>query len=348
MFFYNSQKVSEVKSLIDTLDAKRPMQNEQDLVIILIPSDQNDQERIWVNHFKENFCFFWEFPENLIESFGIKASWTAENSLGNFILLNENLRFIAKIDLSEENAEESLAKAFELLSKMPELPGGAQVQMQAPVVCIPEVFEPDFCRKLIQLYESHGGKESGFMRDVDGQTKMLMDFSHKRRSDYLISDSKLQEIIQLKIMRRVIPEIKKVHDFKITRMERYLIACYDAEVAGHFRAHRDNSTMGTAHRVFAMTVNLNSEDYEGGDLRFPEYGKNTYRAPTGGAVVFSCSILHEATPVTKGKRYAFLPFFYNDEYAAIRLQNNQYLSADVKKYQPQNKVSKTKKPKSKR
>ena len=62
-----------------------------------------------------------------------------------------------------------------------------------------------------------------------------------------------------------------------------------------------------------MTINLNADDYEGGDLRFPEYGPRTYRAPTGGAIVFSCSLLHEATPVTKGRRFAFLPFLYDED-----------------------------------
>ena len=71
--------------------------------------------------------------------------------------------------------------------------------------------------------------------------------------------------------------------------------------------HRDNTTRGTAHRRFAVTINLNDGPWEGGDLRFPEYGPQTYRAPTGGAVVFSCSLLHECTPVTRGERYCFLP-----------------------------------------
>ena len=44
--------------------------------------------------------------------------------------------------------------------------------------------------------------------------------------------------------------------------------------------------------------------------------------PTGGAVVFSCSLLHEATPVTSGKRYAFLPFLYDEEGARIGQKND--------------------------
>ena len=53
-----------------------------------------------------------------------------------------------------------------------------------------------------------------------------------------------------------------------------------------FHPHRDSTTQGTAHRRFACSINLNAGDFDGGDLRFPEYGMRTYRPPTGGAVVF--------------------------------------------------------------
>jgi predicted 2-oxoglutarate/Fe(II)-dependent dioxygenase YbiX len=115
-------------------------------------------------------------------------------------------------------------------------------------------------------------------------------------------------------------------------MERYIVACYDAEQGGHFRPHRDNTTKGTAHRRFAVTINLNAGDYGGGDLRFPEYGPATYRAPTGGAVVFSCSLLHEATPVTSGTRYAFLPFLYDEAAAELREANNAHLGEGLGAY----------------
>lgn len=67
-----------------------------------------------------------------------------------------------------------------------------------------------------------------------------------------------------------------------------------------------------------MSINLNAEDCEGGDLRFPEFGRQTYRAPTGGACVFAYSLLHEAMPVTRGARYAFLPFLCDETSAARR------------------------------
>jgi predicted 2-oxoglutarate/Fe(II)-dependent dioxygenase YbiX len=107
-------------------------------------------------------------------------------------------------------------------------------------------------------------------------------------------------------------------------MERYIVSCYDSEDGGHFRAHRDNTTKGTAHRRFAVSINLN-EEFEGGRVSFPEYGPRGYKAPPGGAVVFSCSLLHAVSKVTEGRRYAFLPFLYDDAAAKIREANSAFL-----------------------
>jgi hypothetical protein len=202
------------------------------------------------------------------------------------------------------------------------------------VLILPDVFEPAFCKKLIGLYEAHGGEESGFMREVDGKTVKLHDPGHKKRMDFTIEDPAVIAETQQRIRRRIVPEILKAHQFQVTRMERYIVACYAAEDRGHFRAHRDNTTKGTAHRRFAVTINLNAE-FEGGELSFPEYGPKSFKPPVGGAVVFSCSLLHAASEVTRGKRYAFLPFLYDDAAAKIREQNNQYLGEGVGAYKPE-------------
>jgi predicted 2-oxoglutarate/Fe(II)-dependent dioxygenase YbiX len=204
----------------------------------------------------------------------------------------------------------------------PGLHGGAEVP--APVLVLPRVIEPDFCRRLIGLYETHGGSESGFMREVGGRTVGLLDPAHKRRKDHDIQDEEMRAGLRARLARRLIPEIEKAFQFKATRIERYIVACYDAADGGHFRAHRDNGTKGTAHRRFAVSINLN-DDFDGGDLWFPEFGPRRYRPPPGGAVVFSCSLLHEATRVTRGARYATLPFLYDDEAALIRQQNRHFL-----------------------
>jgi hypothetical protein len=202
----------------------------------------------------------------------------------------------------------------------------------APVLMAPAVLEPAFCRTLIDYYLSEGGSQSGFMREIEGKTVIATDPRHKVRSDCLIADTALQRGLLARVRERLIPIVQRAFQFQTTRMERYVIGCYEAETGGHFAPHRDNTTKGTAHRRFAVTINLNAEDYQGGDLRFPEYGARTYRAPTGGAVVFSCSLLHEATPVTRGTRYAFLPFLYDEAGAALREANNPYLGDGLGEY----------------
>jgi predicted 2-oxoglutarate/Fe(II)-dependent dioxygenase YbiX len=170
------------------------------------------------------------------------------------------------------------------------------------------------------------------MVEQEGRTTLAFDPNRKRRADCVLDDERLRVDCRARILRRLAPEIAKAFQFRVTRMERDIVACYTAEEAGWFGAHRDNTTAGTAHRRFAVTLNLNAEDYEGGDLRFPEFGARSYRAPTGGAAVFSCSLLHEALPVTRGERFAFLPFLYDEAAAELRERNNRHLGADVEAY----------------
>lgn len=107
-------------------------------------------------------------------------------------------------------------------------------------------------------------------------------------------------------------------------MERYLVGCYSAEDKAHFNAHRDDTTKGTAHRRFAVSVNLDA-DFDGGEVSFPEYGRRGYK----GAVVFSCSLLHAVSTVTRGRRYAFLPFLYDDAAAKVREENLRFVEGNA-------------------
>lgn len=211
------------------------------------------------------------------------------------------------------------------LEGLPPVDAHVGFAVHAPIIVLPDVFDAATCSLLIRLYEQHGGVESGFMREVDGRTVVISDHQHKRRADFMVEDEALKSQLRRKIIRRVVPEIAKIHQFHVTRMERYVVACYDSDNGGHFRAHRDNTTRGTAHRRFALSVNLNG-DFDGGEVGFPEYGARTYKAPAGGAVIFSCSLLHRVSPVTAGKRYAFLPFLYDDAAARLRQENSRYLA----------------------
>ncbi len=225
------------------------------------------------------------------------------------IILDSMLR-VASVLPFHGDAETYVPRLLEILNALPPLESSPGY---APIIILPHVFEPDFCRDLIGLHEQHGGHDLGTMMDVGGQTVRHIDHRFKSRLDHEIVEQTVMQAACSRLTRSLIPEILRAFQFKATRVERHIVACYDSATGGHFKAHRDNLTAATAHRKFAVTINLNAEDYEGGDLWFPEYGSRLYRCPTGGAVVFSCTLLHEAKPVSRGRRYAYLPFLYDEQ-----------------------------------
>ncbi len=290
------------------LAAHRALLDDERALFFGVTRDPEDSPRGRIAHMLPGIRWFLDFQGNVARQYG---ALDAEGvSRPHWVLLDPMLRVVVTADVSEG---EHIFSVLRALSAAPLDPG------HAPVLIVPRVFEPSFCRHLIQLYENRGGEPSGFMREIDGKTTGVLDHQFKRRSDLSIMEEELRHQIRLRILSRLVPMIHRAFAFRATRIERYIVACYDGDGdGGFFRAHRDNTSAGTAHRRFACTINLNADEYDGGDLTFPEFGMRRYRAPTGGAVVFACGLLHEAHPVTRGKRYACLPFLYDEAAAKQR------------------------------
>ena len=178
----------------------------------------------------------------------------------------------------------------------------------APALIIPNVASPELCRALIAHFEASPHAAGVMASFSDGAAYAKLDESKKKRRDTeLTAGSPLYDEVLRVLASRVIPEIKKAFQADIANADRILIARYD-DTGGYFKRHRDNTAPHTAFREFAISLNLNTDQYEGGELKFPEYDDDRYNPPAGGAVVFSASLLHEAAPVTKGSRYVLLSF----------------------------------------
>ncbi len=148
---------------------------------------------------------------------------------------------------------EDAAQLFARLARLGPPQDHAGVPMHAPVLIVPRILEHDLCQRLIAYYAQEGGAPSGVMRERDGQTVGVLD-DFKRRHDAIIHDEDLIATLRDRIRRRLIPEIEKVFQFKATRIERYIVARYDAADGGYFRPHRDNTTAGTASLARAMAT----------------------------------------------------------------------------------------------
>jgi predicted 2-oxoglutarate/Fe(II)-dependent dioxygenase YbiX/peroxiredoxin len=225
-----------------------------------------------------------------------------------WIMLDPRLRVIAVFPVDEAGNR----AALRFLRNLPTY-AAYQGEGQTPVLIIPHVFESEFCARLVALHRVTGGNDSAVL--TEGAT--VTDHGFKRRRDCRIQEPALVAQVQTRIFRRIVPELRHVFQFNATRLERLIVAAYDAAEGGRFGPHRDNTLATTTHRRFAVSINLN-DDFDGGNLTFPEYSRREFRPPVGGALVFSCSLMHVVVPVTRGRRYACLPFVYDDAAAELR------------------------------
>jgi peroxiredoxin/predicted 2-oxoglutarate/Fe(II)-dependent dioxygenase YbiX len=323
--FLGSSAEPRSAALLEAIRAARTRFNDADRCFFGVCTDPADEREARVADDEPGIRFFWDFDREISASYGAVRADGEHRPLT--YVLDAALRVVAVFE--PDDTGDHVTALFDLLERLPPAMPAFRAPEHAPVLVLPRIFEPALCEALCRHYDANGGEDSGFMRDVNGVTTKIIEHGHKRRRDCTIGDEALRRACMVRIHDRLVPEIRKAFQFQATRMERYIVACYDAAEAGHFRPHRDNTTRGTAHRRFAVSLFLNTGEYDGGLLRFPEFGSAVYSAPRGGAVVFSCSLLHEATAVTSGRRYMFLPFLYDDAGRRVREDNLRFLDPAV-------------------
>lgn len=317
--FFGSMADRAGRAAVEAALANRNLFDDARMSFFGVSCDPEDEAEKRASDGASGIRFCWDFDGAVAKACGVVPPETADTATlasvrRAWIVVDPTLHVLARFPFEGEgSAHEGV---FRLLRRLRPPDDYAGFEIPAPVLLLPNVLEQGLCRHLIELYDADGGTDSGVMRKDGG----VIDHSFKRRKDFTIRDEELCRILQRRIVRRVVPEIRKLFFMRITRMERFLVGCYAAEDHGHFQPHRDNGTALTAHRRFAVSINLNAE-FEGGVVRFPEYNRRGIKAPPGWAVVFPCAILHAVSPVTAGRRYAFLPFIYDEEGEKIRAAN---------------------------
>jgi len=302
--FLRSIAEPAAETALEALEARRRLVDEGRAAFFAIVSESGSSRKTTAEARFPSVRFLWDGDE-MARAFGADQSW---------VILDPMLRIVEVAPLDE--ADRVLAH---LCDTPP--PGEALGHWPpAPILSLSHVFEPELCAHLIACSERGGGRETGFMQDLDGRSVENFDGTWKRRRDFHLTDPRLIAALRARIGRRICPEIKKAFQMRLTRIERDLVARYDSETGGHFGPHRDDTGMSVAHRRFAVSINLNA-DFDGGEISFPEYSPQAFKAAPGTAVVFSASILHQVSRVTRGRRYVFLTFLFDEEAERVRQAN---------------------------
>lgn len=178
----------------------------------------------------------------------------------------------------------------------------------APVLLLPRALDPSFCRHLmaqfnrhLPTYQSDGYTTEGYHKEA-GDFRVEHDGSYGKITQIVLRDEGLVGVLDEMLSKFVHPAIETAFQSRSNSREFWRLARYPAP-GGFIGAHRDNNSRPTHHRNFTMTINLNAGEYEGGELRFPEFGPDLYAVERGTAVIWSAALLHEVLPVTRGARY---------------------------------------------
>ena len=319
VFFYAQDEMPGCQEVAIAFRDLMPECNEANVEIYSISLDRPESRHAFGEQHDISYTLLSDTNKAVSKLYGVcrptdddKGDWIYARAA---FLIDTNLKILQIYHLGElEAAISQMRSDIHTLIRREE---PRHMTMQAPVLLIPNVLEKEFCQDLIRLWHTDNG-DSGFMKREGEQTVGYIDYTHKIRRDHFVRDPKILRSLVAKMKRRVFPEMKRAFQFEANHWESFRIGSYDASRGGFFRAHRDDTTGGTAHRRFAMTLNLNAGEYEGGFLRFPEYGSHLYKPDTGCAVIFSCSLMHEATDITAGERFVLLSFFYGDKDAEQR------------------------------
>lgn len=298
---------------------RRALFDDRDTLFYGVTVDASDRSERNLCNSEPGLRYFWDFDHAICQRLGVIQDDFLHPTI---FLIDRSFRIAMTAPV------EAVDQVLDALAAARAEEADA-AETAAPILIAPRIFEPTFCAALISYFQSMEAVTSGFAIDIDGRTVTHVAPHLKRRSDVSVADVGLLDGIAQRMRLRLLPIVERAFGWRATYIERFLICRYHSDDKGFFSAHRDNVTIGTAHRKFAVSINLNTGEYEGGEVRFPEFGSRLYSPPEGGAAVFACGVLHEVKPVTSGVRYTLVPFLYDDEGEAVRAASLSRVDGDL-------------------
>lgn len=219
--FFGSGADAHTQAALGAVHARPDIFDDDRACFFGVSTDPEDEARGRVTPRVPGYRHFWDFDLSVSRLYGIAGTTVAAGPAAlarHWIVIDPTMRVLATIPFRSDRSD--LAQVIALLDALPPPDRFAGEKIMAPIPFLPRVLEPDLCRRLIGLYEAQGGEESGFMREIRARTLGMTDPAFKRRKDYTIEDPGLVDLLKARISRRVVPEVVKVHQFDVTRMER--------------------------------------------------------------------------------------------------------------------------------
>jgi hypothetical protein len=316
--FLGSSTFGPIPQLVQEIERQQAVFDGVDASFIGVSIDPDDERQKRLQSPSPGISYFWDFDAS------ISRLYDAARPQGGYIVhslvLDPSLRVAAFIPFEGDGP----AHARRIVEVLQSLPRVNAMEGLPPILVLPNIFEAPLCQALIDRHATDAGQDIGYTAFENGRPVNKYDNVNRRARDWVIKDREVISALDSRLRRRLFPQVERVFQYSATQIEDFIVTRYDApeagQASGFFAPHRDNTNPLTTFRKFAVSLALNSDAYDGGGLHFPEYSSRGFYAPTGGAIIFSCSLMHEVRPITRGKRFACPLFIYDDEAAKRRAE----------------------------
>src|SRR3954469_21555866 len=157
MCFFGTAGDAVGRETISAVLAHRDLFDDKRACFFGVSFDQRDEAEGRVRDSMPGLRFFWDFDGKIGRLYGSipKDTQPGEKNLPArrfWLVLDPGMRIMAMFPIAGDASHEAV---FAYLRDLPPPDRHAGLVIQAPVLILPNVFEPDFCLHLIAMYEQH-------------------------------------------------------------------------------------------------------------------------------------------------------------------------------------------------
>lgn len=290
-----STKIAGVTDQLKKIEKSARFFQSNRAAFVGVSCDSKDQDAPICKTLAKDNVIIWDFSYQITGMFGLMQQQKETVDVSpSWILLDPMLRVVKVWPLAETD------QAIKGLEKQISEYRSIENVSQPPVLILPRVFDAKLCSSMVD----HFTKNKLTLRGVNHE--------NMKRQECTVIPAPIMSQVQRSLADKVMPAIAQCFQFQAAHMDQCLIAAYDMTGKDFMGAHRDNATNASKHRKFTIMVNLNEGEYNGSEVIFPEFSLRSYKAPYGGAIIFSSALVHQQTPITLGKNYTFLCNMYDE------------------------------------
>lgn len=192
--FFMSAANGRARAALDAALAQGSLFDDQKAAFFGVSIDPADAQQKRLTTKRAGYRYFWDGDSKISTLYGAAPTEAQAAAAGVparqiWVVLDPTM-WVLKVLVPFRDDGSSGEEVFAFFEPPPPPSRFARFEVAAPVLMLPNLFDVEFCQRLIALEEAHGGQDAGFRRENDGKTVITHDPGHKRHKDHGIYRSR--------------------------------------------------------------------------------------------------------------------------------------------------------------